>query len=177
MAYMVRQWNGWPICVEASPSKAAALHKKGYGTVVREDFRTWSPFVRSSEDLAHGIRLGQMARERGVWRSLYGMFMFPPLEGGSDVRCVMHALPFQQEPGTVLVAIMHETSFSGEHTPALAFRAWLNGLQGWSVTSQPLPSGTIKRKEDGVNIPVRLVTFTKEADEQATGSREEEIVR
>ena len=90
--------------------------------------------------------------------------MNPPFEQRQDAEHVMRAYEMLK-PGGRLVSIMGEGVFFGSDKKAVAFREWLESVDG---ISEQLPDGTFKESGTGVNT--RLVEIAK-AEEAPTQSK------
>lgn len=118
-------------CVEMNPNRAAILRNKGYN-IIETDF-----MLTSLETFS----VPRFSR----------VFMNPPFENGQDIDHVLHAFDLLQ-PGGGLAAIMSEGPFFRQDKKAVAFREWLDSVNGWA---DPLVSGTFAESGTGVNT--RLV--------------------
>lgn len=89
--------------------------------------------------------------------------MNPPFERGQDIDHVRHAFDNNLKDGGTLVAIMSEGSFYRSDKKATGFREWLDSVGG---TSEKLQEGAFKSSDRPTGVSTRMVTITKEAQQQ-----------
>ncbi|WP_046971158.1 PLxRFG domain-containing protein [Dyella japonica] len=90
--------------------------------------------------------------------------MNPPFSNGLDGEHVMHAYD-QLKPGGRLVAITGEGIFGRSDKKAVAFRDWLEKVQG---TDEKLPEGSFKSSFNPTGVNTRMVVVDKPGGEGRT---------
>jgi hypothetical protein len=93
--------------------------------------------------------------------------MNPPFENGQDIDHVRRAYDLVK-PGGRVVAIMSEGPFFRNDKKAVAFRDWLDEIDG---TSEKLPEGAFKSSERSTGVNTRLVILDKPTAEPAGPSQ------
>jgi len=102
------------------------------------------------------VEFGDFLEHRGVYDRIV---MNPPFEQSLDIEHVQHAFS-QLAPGGRLVSVMSEGPFFRNDKKAIAFRHWLEQVEG---SSQSLPEGAFAGKDAfrQTSVRTRLVIIDK----------------